>query len=432
MKLEMTKKYLVDALSRMSEIATKGIRTEFEEAGRITIDAQDKKVVFLSTNGHIFSTFEVTQETDVALKIIDVGKVTVSAPIILATCRALGGRSNDHVFGLTSGDNLLIKDLDREKTDKRRQSQVELQIFDEDHKFQINKPRSGFTYRFPTDVLRTAINTVSKYHSTAAYRVEYEMMCLHFLKDEIRFVCGSGSRFGVYCISLNDKTGMPPISDIDDDGKKYILPVDQAALMLKLFDGAEHVTFTYRDETHLYVKPENGVVLDVKGIPLVQYISYEKHAFRTNQSKAIVDINTVDLEEAAMIIMAVKDKEIEKQGSFHTYTLHVEEGKESAFFTVTEKKYNARWSGPADYYKIAADSFQANYAADVLQELSGASGGKGYVRFYCVDEDTVMIAEAVDLNENKKDENGIPEVIRKEGEPRFFFFYASAQEADEG
>lgn len=435
MKLEMTKKHLVDALARMNEIATKGVKSEFEDAGRVTIDAQDDKVVFLSTNGHIFATFEVTKETDAAIKVEETGQVTISSPILLATCRALGGRADDHVFELVATDNLTVKDLDRERVDKRRQSLVELQILDENHKFQISKPRSGFTYRFPTDVFTKAANTVSKYRPGAAYRIEYEMICLHFLKDEIRFVCGNGSRFGVYCIPLDkagsDATGMPSIPEIDDeDGKKFVLPVDQASIVMKLLSGSEHVTFTYRDSTHLYIKPENGAVLEVKGIPLVEYIAYEKHAFRTHQAKAIVDIHTLDLEEGASVIWAVRDKEMEDEENYHTYSLDLEEGRE-AFFAVTDKKYNAKWKGPAEYYNISAASFKSDYSARALQEVFDASAGKGFVRFYCVDEKTVMIAEPVDLNENKKDDNGVPEIIREGTDHRFFFFYASAQEPDE-
>ncbi len=200
--------------------------------------------------------------------------------------------------------------------------------------------------------------------------------------------------------------------------------------MLRLLDDSEHVTFTHRSETHMHANPENGVVFEVKGIPVVSYIAYENHAFRTGDAKAIYDMESKDLHEAASIIWSVNSKEDEAEGQCLTYSLSTSEQGEVSL-VVSERKYNANWSGPVAYYKIADSAYKSAYAASVLGELAGVAESKGYGRFYCIDKDTIMIAEAVDLNESKKDEHGIPEVVRKDSDVRLFFFFASASEPDE-
>lgn len=407
----------------MNEVATKGIKAEFDKAGRVTLEAKPDRLVASSTNGHLWVTSEVTGITDPNLKITTHGKLTVDSAMAKRITSAIGGRKQDNILSVEVKDgNLQLQDLESRKD---RKSLVKMPIITENHDFSITAPKGGFKYTFSTDALKRGFNAVSKYYSKLSYRLYYQMVCIHFLPDEIRFVCGDGPRFGVY---VTYPTVKPVVTDATE-GFMALLPVDQGSILLGLLENADTVDIVYKDATSAYFRPSNGMEVELKGIPSLQYIAYHQHAFRHNESKAVIDVAYSDLEEAVQVIMSVRDKEIEDEGTFHSFLFDANKGG-PVNLTVTDRRYTCDFACPATFYSLKADSYKAEYAARFLQDLYAVANGKGFVRFYGVDENVIMLAESVDLDENKKDANGLPGIKREPEDSRLIIFFSPAKPDD--
>ena len=163
----------------------------------------------------------------------------------------------------------------------------------------------------------------------------------------------------------------------------------------------------------------------LKGIPDESYISYEKHAYRTDSAKGIIDIKNDDLSEAAALIGACRDKELEGEGGFHSYRFWIGSDGLELEFVVDEGKYHCDFSCPVDFYPLSADAFKSAYASTYLTDLSKMSADAPMTRFYCVDESATIIAEPVDLDENTKDENGVPVVKSNGDNSKLTMFFAA-------
>jgi hypothetical protein len=423
----MTKEQLAEALVKMAEVGTKGIKTDYEKAFRVTMKVEDDKVNFLSSNGLLNVHWEVTSEGDKNLKCEDNGTATVDVAVAKKIVDSIGGSRKDNVIAVSvEGDAspaLHMKDVD-----SKGKKLAKMVTFPEDHTFNIPKPRSGFTYIFESEEFQNGIGTTGKYVARRNYTPRYMMLCLHFLKDETRFVCGDGSRFGILRFRL-DKDN-PDIED--DSGKKFILPCDQAQIISHLCsaDDATKIEMIYKNEQTCYIKPQgSNLTLLLHGIPNDQYISYEKHAFNFDDAKTVMDLQRPDFAEGMLLIGAVEDKEQqEKEGGFHHCDFVVDGKAQKANFIKENARFQAEFDCDATIY--GDPEYVACYAHQYLKEVGQASD-KPIVRFYCIDPDRTILVEPVDPDDSEKNEMGVPGHKKGTDNPKLSFFFAAARDDEE-
>ena len=427
MKFLMTKEKLVEALTKMAEVGTKGIKADYEKAFRVTMKTDDDKVGFSSSNGLLDVHWEVTSDSDPNLKCEDAGSVTVNVDVARKIAASIGGSRKDNVIVVNlEGDVLHMKDADT-----KGKKQAKMVTFAEGHTFHISKPQKGFTYMFESEEFQRGISTAGKYVARRDYLPRYLMMCLHFLKNETRFVCGDGSRFGILGFKLDNAN-----PDIEDDaGKKFILPCDQAQIIASLCaaEADKKVQMTYKNEQTCYVKPfESNLTLLLHGIPNDQYISYDKHAFNFDKAQTVVDISRPDLEEGMLLIGAVEDKERVKEGGFHHCDFVVKGGKAGlspcSNFVVSEARFQADFECDVTVYGEA--EYSSCYAHEYLRDVV-LSSDKPVVRFYCIDPERTIIVEPVDPDDGEKNEMGVPGHKDGTNNPRLSFFFAAAKDDED-
>jgi hypothetical protein len=426
----MTKEQLVEALAKMVEVGTKGIKTDYEKAFRVTIKVDDDKVNFLSSNGLLDAHWEVTSDSDENLKCEDQGSATVDVAVARKIVASIGGSAKDNII-IVSLEGDASPSLHMKDADAKGKKFAKMVTFSEGHDFHIAKPQKGFTYLFESEEFQRGIATAGKYVARRDYLPRYMMMCLHFLKNETRFVCGDGSRFGILGFQLDQAN-----PDIDDDaGKKFILPCDQAQIIASLCasEVGKDVQMTYKNEQTCYIKPqESNLTLLLHGIPNDQYISYEKHAFNFDDAKTVIDLKRDDFEEGMLLIGAVEDKERNKEGGFHHCDFVVKNGKAGlsprSNFIVKEARFQADFDCDATVY--GESDYASCYAHEYLKDVAQASD-KPIIRFYCIDPERTIIVEPVDPDDGKKDVLGAPGHKDGTNNPRLSFFFAAAADDEE-
>ena len=419
MKFEMTKEKLLDVLNRLKNVSTRGIKSEFDKAGRVTISVQKEKVTFSSTNGFLSAVFDINKHNDEKLKIDQEGTCTVNAIMACKITKSLGGADSDsHILKLDiHNKNLRIKD-----PDAKNGSVAKMETIDETNDISVKKPSNSFSHEFETEVLRKCISNVSKYVSVTSYEVRFLMSCFHFLKNEVRSVCGDGSRFAVFVHPLP----APDETIKDENGFKFLLPVDQSAIMLSVLDPQINAVNTAFRKDECYMSQKNGIQLLLKGIPQVTYILYEQEAFRSSDANVIVDFETDSFIQGIDLVMSVDDQNYDNNKQFHSCKFTASEDGNIKFI-VDENKYTCEFSSKAQYYKLKKlTSFEAYYAALFLHDIT-KSESRDYIRFYFIDPSSTLIARPVNLSE-AKDDNGVPIINTDKGDYLIFFFVSAEEE----
>jgi len=112
MKFEMHKDILLDVLSKSATVATRGIKSEYPSAGRLTIEVKPNEVDFITSNGCLESRFRVDTSTDEYVKGSNVGTVTIDVNKFKSIATAIGGAGAlDHKISIeTDGKKLFIQD----------------------------------------------------------------------------------------------------------------------------------------------------------------------------------------------------------------------------------------------------------------------------------------------------------------------------------
>jgi hypothetical protein len=99
---------------------------------------------------------------------------------------------------------------------------------------------------------------------------------------------------------------------------------------------------------------------------------------------------------------------------------------------VNEGRYQCDIDVPADYYNIKnTPVFRSHYHHDFLERIAKALTAQ-VLRFYCIEEDGIVIVEAVDLDGNAKNEHGVPKRLNEDVPPdaRLRWFFAACGEEE--
>lgn len=418
MKLKINKDKLLEALDKMCEVSTKGIQTEYSKGDLVTVNIEEKQIVFQSSNGHLDARWKLAEDTAKE----DTGSFTVKSTKIRQMVNKLPVAIPSAPLIIDEdGDMLRISDPSR----KRRL--VKLQKVKEEHNRRFGKPKGGDSHTFETDLLSRGIQKVTPFMSDLGYKIKYLMLCLHFLKDETRFICGDGTVFAIF--RFDDEN--PTINDAA--GLKYIIPCNQSLIIKNLLGNTKKVTIGWGDPSSkdykrkCYIQLDDGLELVLSGIPNEEYIAYDSHAFRTGDAKAIVDITVENFIKAVSVVGTCEDKERDKQGDF--LSCDFEAIGDEVGFTVNEGKYQCDIVVKGDYYNLnGKSSFSSHYAHKSLAEIARASHHE-YIRFFCIEEQGIVVAHTADLLD-KKDERGVP-LVKDEKTSLSFFFCAVDKSTEE-
>ena len=423
MKFKVKKSSILTLIRKGKEVATKSPKAGLELGDRLSIAATDNKLSFASTNGHVDFNCDLVADTENALEIESNGDIIIESIVLNKAVSAIGGSSNiDTIIGFELDDQSLSM-----KAEGKRKKKATIQTLKLCRATNIKKPKKSIlTHTFNVEDFSRAVRDVSPYATTRGYKVRYQMICCHFLPNEIRFVCGNGNRFAVLCVP-QDK----PVN-VDSAGLKILLPADQARIIDSVVSDASTVTLTFKNERECYIETDTGIEMCLRGIPDEKYIAYENHAFRHAEAKSIVDLKISDFLEGTELVGAMRDVELEKEGSFLSASFNATDNclRLKVDEDVGHKRYRCTYECDAQYYKVdkdADDSFDAMYAYTIMNDVARSSK-RAYVRFYCINAKGTSLADLVELTD-AKDDNGIP-IVKDDGanKSKLSFFFAAVKE----
>jgi hypothetical protein len=413
-KVNVTKKLLVEAIDRLYSVATKGIKTEWEMANRITIEVKSNQLLLRANNGLLKAEYEVP-----TIDKPENGVATIDVNMARNIIKALG--ANDAVLEIQrKKDTLSVRDTTVAANRKRV---VRMPTQAKDHNFTISKPRKGFSYTFE-DVsdFTESVKLVGKYKCPMQYKLRYLMTCMHFLPEEIRFICGDGMRFAV--LSRQTKA----VSGLEDQGEKYLIQVDQSLNIANAVENSTEMTMTFKSPQECYIEAENvRMHLDT---PKEEYIAYEKHAYRQDDAALVIDVARSEFVQIVGIAGACKDKELETEGKFHSVV--VKTSPQGIELVCDEGSYNCDVDADCNFYPIDdKEEFNSAYCWDFINDVANAIN-KGTIRIYGIDEQGILIVEPCNIDEKDTDEHGVPKRKVDDGDgSRLIFFFAAATEDED-
>jgi len=383
MKFTIRRNDIVEAIDRMFDVSTKGTKTDFGLSHRIRIEAGDKLTLF-ATNGHLCA--QCTVDCD---SITEQGSAVFNAVTGRNIFRTIGGKgASDHKIEVELKDqSLRIRD-----TNSEYKKWAKMHTLSEFDVFNI-KVKKGMSYSVTAKELSSSINIVSKYKAALLFDQVYLMMCMHFLQSENRYICGNGLRFAV--LSRKNKSNAK-INDTDQ-GDKWIMPCDQASIISSVLSqfGDTDVDIVFPDKKSCFMQVKN-LVLHLKSIPEMEYIEYDKHAYRFGDVVSIVDVPRSEFVDALSLVDAVRDKENEQEGDFLSCKFVADSSTNILQVLVPTGKNQCEFECPIKYYNVKSDTFKSEYSWAFLNDIANATDHE-YIRFYAIDPAGVMLAESMDL-----------------------------------
>lgn len=403
MKFAMKGISLLNAIDKVVCVATKGIKHEFEQAGRITMEAASDKLLLRASNGYLDIVKEITTTTEPTYTGSVPGTVTTDVAVLRRVVKAALANSDGAIQIELDGSALIIQN-----DSTKRKARAKIDVLPKHLDFKIKKAK-GFSYSFDTSMFREAISNATKYITKLDYKIRYKMICMHFLQNEIRFISGCGCRFVISSYKLD-----APNQDIQNtDGIKHIIPADQANIIMSACGDVPKMTITYENETSCFIDALDGTLMHLTGIPNEPYVAYEKHAFgREPEVIATDDIAVEDFAPGAELLISVRDKSTETEGRFLSNSFII---KEDGIFhvSVDEGRLTCDYDTTARYQNIKnAPVFKSQYAVDFFCDVATAAIGYDIVRFHCINERETLIAE--------------PKFENREANPAVRLFFASA------
>ena len=418
MKVKMQKCVLLDALEKMNEVSTKAILPVFDFSGRVTIEVEDKQVVFSSSNGALEARWTVTEKEDANI-------VDDSTPGI---CTVDSIKIRDCVEHLKTESTSSLVSLDADASTVKikavgsRKKFAQLPTDPNHHKIDTEYPSKGEGHIFEYEWFSKAIRTVAPFCPSRQYKPLYSLALFHWLPDQktTRVVCGDGMLFAIYAFP----------QDVRDKTKKEcsrLIPVDQLLVMEKVLEGSTQINFLWKKKDQVYISAENSQIeMRLKGIPDLQYIAYANHAYQFEKAKAIADIEVENLNEGVSLCAALRNKEQEAQGQFNKCYIIAPNKDNNMEFILSDGNFKGEYEVPVNYYNID-DQAEINleYAVLFLDSVSKACKHK-YLRFYFVDDAGMLNVRETDLS-TEKDENGVPKIKENEDGSCLSFFFTSVK-----
>lgn len=413
MRVEIPRNQLIDAVNKMCDVSTRALVPDFNNNGLITIDAQDKQLVLVSSNGHLIARniINIVPES--------VGVATVEAVRLKNVLHNIKTSSENDLISLEDKNGVVfVKDA----TSKlKRVVKLPKEMYDHNHKKEISK-FAGDSLVFESDHFTKGVKRVSGFQSRGGYKPEYQLVLFHCTKDETRMVCGDGTIFAIFTTPRH----------VNSSKKEYkkLIPADQLLLINSLVSGSGQISLTWGDSS-VFLETDNGIELCLKGLPNIKYIAYDIHAFRSSEAKAIVDIKVEDVHSAAGLVGALKDQEKIDLYQVLSCLITASDTEDHIKFEVTQKqsKCQCEYEVPAQYYNIQDQPSFSSVYAHLFLDGPASSARNEYLRFFLVDEDSIMIVKDVNLAESG--ENGVPRIKENSDGCSLSFFFSSISDTED-
>lgn len=412
MKVQIKKKLLVTALDNITEVSTKALVPDYNHNGLATIEVRPKEVIFSGSNGHLSARYVINASDDSSVAIVnEPGIATVDTIKFRDIVRRITtDESTPVLLSLVKG-SLVIAD-----NTGSRKKKAKLPTYKYDHpKSDIKRPTSEVAHVFESDHLIDAVKIIAPFKSRKGFKVRYQMILFHWIKDTVRLVCGDGSLFAIYSVPKHT-------SDANKGETQRLIHVDQLQIITNILPTSKEVTIFWDKKNTMYLETKN-LQLCLRGIPNEQYIAYHNNAFRFEEAKALVDIKVKDLLEGSNVVGVLRDEEKENTGQCLSCFMRAPSKPGLVELNITEKqsKFQCEYEVPGNYYDLGSQpKFNSIYAHTFL-DMPAAAARHPYLRFYLINESGVMCVRDVDLGDPGND--NIP-VIKEEpnGSMLSFFF----------
>jgi hypothetical protein len=415
----MQKNLLVNALEKMHEVSTKALIPGFNFSGRVTVEVQSSKVLFISSNGCISVQYEITKDEDSNISGGDRGTVTTDAVKLRDSVRKIATeKATTPIELFDDGNMLLIRDAE-----SKRKKIVKLPRESEHHKVSIIKKPDGDSLFLETDHLLRAIKTVVPFQSPKGYKLEYQVVCFHWIKKEVKAICGDCALFAVFTFPRHKK-------DMNKREMKRTLPCAQLSVLSNLLVDTQEIELIWKDKATLWLRGEN-IEAVIRGIPDIDYVDYGQHAYRFDEATAYADVKIADLTEVSELLGVLHDKEREEQGKCHSCMVTAPSIDEHIKFEITKDqgKFQCEYEIPATYHDLGDQpGFKSRYA-HLFFDIPAHVARHPYLRFYLIKEVGTVNVRDVDLGD--PDDNGIPIELEEPDSCSLSFFFASVKDDEE-
>lgn len=421
MEFRIRKAVLKDSIAKACNVASRKVKSEFDLGDRIKLNLTETSLTLTSSNGHLDFKAVIEKNDDNGLEVKSVGECIIEATFANSVINAIGGQASlDCIVDMRMQDGVVeVKDGSAAKA-----RWAKLQTVADAREVTINMPKKcDLKHTFDTIDFVQCLSDVSKYAASNGYstKIKFQMVCMHFMQDRIRFVCGTGKIFAV--CSLKNQS----IPDVGAEGKKFLVPAEQAEIITKSIIDSNKVTCTFVGQS-CYIEAD-GIQMHLYGIPETDYINYEKHAFRTEEAVLIADCESMEYVKGTQLIGSVKDKDIEKE-TFYSCDFVLNAKENSMYMAVDERKSKASYEFDVTCYNIKEGEYKSHYSFKFLDIVSKACT-RSHVRFYAIDPAGTIIVEPVDIGE-AKDERGVPVSVENSNRDMFFFFGAVKEKDGNG
>lgn len=416
MKLKIRKDRLLECASRAFVVATRSPKADYDMIDKVTVTVGKGEVLFETSNGHLDMRCKVLQSDDANIVDgVEEGKFTVKASKFREFVKNLPTDSLSSPLILEE-DGDMLKICDASRKSRKAKMTRDSRHFD----FKIPGVPKSNSFELEQDFFFRAMAKVAPFAADpASYKVKYTLACMHFLKNETRFVCGNATVFSVFGVEASNA------SVEDDNGVMRVLPCSQALIVRDLTNNANKIKFAWdKNSEKCHVCPDNGVEIFIKGIPTEPFPAYFNHAYRIDDAKAIADVSTIELSKAISFISSCSDKE--KSLTSKELTLNFNASRDNLKLAVDEGSYQSDFDVSCEYFPVGEDGvdlFSSRYLLGWLSDIVSSSDTE-YLRFYCLDEKGITIAQAANLLD-KKDESGIPIVKDNDDKTKHSFFFTA-------
>lgn len=432
MKVQIQKNLLINALEKMYNVSTKALIPGYNFTGRVTIEVQSSKVLFVSSNGCITVQTEITDKDDKNIKGSDRGVVTTDSVKLRNSVAKIVTEDTSAPLELyDDGNTLMIRDA----TSKRKKL-VKLPRYSEHHKISVIKKPEGDSSFMDTNYFLRGVKTVVPFQSTAGYKPEYQVVCFHWIGKESRIICGDGGLFAIFTIDRHAK-------DTSKREIKRTIPAVQLDVISSLVSGPhphsedetkklDELEIVWKQKELLWIKNSHGVELVARGLPDISYVAYHEHGYMFDDAKAYSDIKISDLMEVSDLLGVLRDKEKEEQGKTHScfFTAPSQlDGHVHFEITADQGKFQCEYEIPAVYHDLGdMAGFRSRYAHLFFDNPVHAARHP-YLRFYLIKEEGTINVRDVDLGE--PDDNGVPIIKKEPDECSLTFFFAALRDDEE-
>ena len=387
MKITARAKVLRDITTRMHAAATRSLAPKFE-GNRVTITASAGAVTFAATNGYLAAEVRLDATTDPSLGPITPGLATVLSSDLHQAVTAAAQGFDDHALQLRCdtkrfyvGQAISIPTLTN-------------------HVLAGQLPAHGPAATVSAADFCYAVNAVAKYQTKSDWKARYRMLLFDWVGAELRVVCGDGMRFAIVTLPY-------PTAQMG----QLVMPADQAVLISRLVSAAGDLVITSARPCECTVTADTALRMCLTRIPAEPYIPYHRHAYRTGEAQAILDVPTRALKAAMrQQYSAVTSKRSSsglwrarpsgRRRSLPNYSPVAHVTTSAAGMRIRrEEAENARSCDvtvPARYYDLMGlPAVDCYLTLEYLRDVANTPGQ--YARFYCNESSDTVLVDSVDL-----------------------------------